>query len=151
MASNSKMLRLIALFKFCKVATLLVVGVTSLKLMHSDLADTLGQWVAKLHLAPGHHLIEDTLQKAGDVTPDKMKLVGIASFVYAALFLTEGIGLWLQKRWGEWVTIIITSSLIPLEIYELIRHPSWVKAAVLIINIAVVLYLLYGIRHKPRA
>ena len=73
------------------------------------------------------------------------------SFIYAGLFLTEGIGLWLMKRWAEWFTIIITSSLVPVEIYELYRHPSATKILVLIINIAVVIYLLYRIRsHKQR-
>jgi uncharacterized membrane protein (DUF2068 family) len=66
------------------------------------------------------------------------------------LFLTEGIGLWLMKRWAEWFTIIITSSLIPVEIYELYRHPTAVKILVLAINVAVVLYLLYRIQRDER-
>jgi uncharacterized membrane protein (DUF2068 family) len=149
MASNSKMLRLIALFKFFKVATLILVGVASLKLMHSDLADTLAGWADKLHLASGHLLVDQAIEKAANIPPGKMKIVSLGSFLYAALFLTEGIGLWLQKRWAEWFTVIITSSLVPLEIYELIHHPTWIKAVVLLINIAVVAYLLYRIRHEP--
>jgi uncharacterized membrane protein (DUF2068 family) len=68
--------------------------------------------------------------------------------VYAGLFLTEGIGLWLEKRWAEWLTVIITSSLVPIEIYEIYRHPTAIKIAVLLINIAIVAYLLYRIRDK---
>ena len=71
------------------------------------------------------------------------------SFNYAGLFLTEGVGLWLMKRWAEWFTIIITSSLVPVEIYELYHQPSATKIVVLIINVAVVIYLVYRIRtHK---
>jgi len=51
-----------------------------------------------------------------------------------------------MKRWAEWFTIIITSSLVPVEIYELYRHPTATKILVLIINVAVVIYLLYRIR-----
>ena len=59
-----------------------------------------------------------------------------------------GIGLWLRKRWGEWLTVIITGSLIPIEIYETYWHPSWVKAVVLAVNVAIVLYLIYHIRSE---
>jgi uncharacterized membrane protein (DUF2068 family) len=70
------------------------------------------------------------------------------SFVYAGLFLTEGVGLWLVKRWAEWFSVIITTSLVPVEIYEIHRHPSAMKCLVLILNIAVVGYLLYRIRNE---
>jgi uncharacterized membrane protein (DUF2068 family) len=72
----------------------------------------------------------------------------LGSFVYAALFVAEGTGLWLEKRWGEWLTVIITSTLIPVEIYEIYRHPSAVKVGVLVINVGIVAYLIYRIRSK---
>jgi uncharacterized membrane protein (DUF2068 family) len=70
--------------------------------------------------------------------------------VYAALFLTEGIGLWLLKRWAEWFTVVITASLVPFEIYEIYLRPTPIKVFVLIINLGVVAYLLYRITHDPR-
>ena len=72
----------------------------------------------------------------------------MGSFVYAALFLTEGIGLWLLKRWAEWFTVVITGSLVPFEIYEIYRHPTIAKVLVLMINLAVVGYLLYRVRNE---
>jgi uncharacterized membrane protein (DUF2068 family) len=71
--------------------------------------------------------------------------------VYAALFLTEGIGLWFLKRWAEWFTVIITGSLVPLECYEIFRRPMPIKILLLIINIAIVGYLLYRIVKNPQA
>ena len=68
--------------------------------------------------------------------------------IYAALFLTEGIGLWFEKRWAEWLTVIITSSLVPIEIYEIAHHTTAVKITVLLINIAIVAYLVYRIRDR---
>jgi uncharacterized membrane protein (DUF2068 family) len=76
--------------------------------------------------------------------------LGLVSFVYAGLFLTEGIGLWLLKRWAEWFTVIITSSLLPFEIYEIHRHPTPIKIVVILINVAIVGYLLYRIVKEPR-
>jgi uncharacterized membrane protein (DUF2068 family) len=141
-------MRLIALFKLLKACGLIVVGVVSLKLIHGDVASALGHWVATLGLDPGNRHVDYALQRAADVSPNKIKDLGLGSLVYATLFLTEGIGLWLLKRWAEWFTIIITSSLVPLEVYELYRHPTLIKVLVLIINLAVVGYILQRIRNE---
>jgi uncharacterized membrane protein (DUF2068 family) len=142
------LLRLIALFKLVKAALLIAVGVGALNLLHKDVAGAVEQWVELLRLDPNNHYIDIALQKASNLTPDKIKQLGLGSMIYAGLFLTEGIGLGLEKRWAEWLTVIITSSLIPIEIYEIYRHPTAIKIAVLLINIAIVAYLLYRIRGK---
>jgi uncharacterized membrane protein (DUF2068 family) len=139
---------LIALFKLVKAALLIAVGVGALKLLHKDVAGAVEHWVELLRLDPNNHYIDTALEKASNLTPDKIKELGLGSMVYAGLFLTEGIGLWLEKRWAEWLTVIITSSLIPIEIYEIYRHPTAIKIAVLLINMAIVAYLLHTIRDK---
>lgn len=145
-SSDTTMIRLIALFKLLKAITLIAVGVGALKLLHRDMDSTLDHWVAVSGLDPGNRWVERAIEKASNLTPAKIKGLGIVSFIYAGLFLTEGIGLWLMKRWAEWFTIIITGSLVPVEIYELYRHLTATKILVLIINIAVVIYLLNRIR-----
>jgi uncharacterized membrane protein (DUF2068 family) len=147
-SSHSRLLRLIALFKLVKAALLIAVGVGALKLLHKDVAGAVEHWVELLRLDPNNHYIDVALEKASNLTPDKIKQLGLGSMIYAGLFLTEGIGLWLEKRWAEWLTVIITSSLIPFEIYEIYRHPTAIKIAVLLINVAIVAYLLYRIRGK---
>jgi uncharacterized membrane protein (DUF2068 family) len=147
-ASHSRLLRLIALFKLVKAALLIALGVGALKLLHKDVAGAVEDWVELLRLDPNNHYIDTALEKASNLTPDKIKELGLGSMVYAGLFLTEGIGLWLEKRWAEWLTVVITSSLIPIEIYEIYRHPTAIKIAVLLINIAIVAYLLHRIRDK---
>jgi uncharacterized membrane protein (DUF2068 family) len=92
--------------------------------------------------------VDLALTKAWNLRPEQIKKLGIGSLLYAGLFFAEGTGLWLRKIWGEWLTVIITSSLVPVEIYEIHRHPSWVKIAVLILNVAIVVYLIYGIRKR---
>jgi uncharacterized membrane protein (DUF2068 family) len=149
-SSHSGLIRLVAVFKLVKAITLIAVGVGVLRLMHADVAQQLEHWVRMLGLDPGARIFDHAIQKAANLPPGKFKLAGVGSFVYAALFLTEGIGLWLEKRWAEWFTVVITSSLVPLEIYEIYRHPSAVKIVVLVINIAVVGYLLYRIKSESR-
>ena len=139
---------MIALFKLVKAALLIAVGVGALKMLHKDVAGAVEHWVELLRLDPNNHYIDTALEKASNLTPDKIKELGLGSMIYAGLFLTEGIGLWLEKRWAEWLTVIITSSLIPIEIYEIYRHPTAIKIAVLLINIAIVAYLVYRIRDK---
>jgi uncharacterized membrane protein (DUF2068 family) len=75
-----------------------------------------------------------------------LTLAAIGAFVYAALQLTEGVGLWLMKRWGEYFAAVATALFIPLEIYEVHHHASILKIAALIINIAAVIYLVYSKR-----
>jgi uncharacterized membrane protein (DUF2068 family) len=100
---------------------------------------------------PGSHFINHAIQRVTNIPPHRIKELGIGTFIYAALFLTEGIGLWLLKRWAEWFTVIATGSLIPIEGYEIYHHPSAIKVLVLLINIAIVVYLVYRIRHRPAA
>jgi len=136
------------LFKLIKAITLIVIGVGALKLLHRDMGSTLDHWVAMSGIDPGNRWVERGIAKASNLTPAKVKGLGIVSFIYAGLFLTEGIGLWLMQPWAEWFTVIITSSLVPAEVYELYRHPSATKIVVLIINIAVVGYLVYRIKTR---
>ncbi len=147
-SADSRLLRLIAVFKLVKALLLIAVGVSALNLLHKDVAGALEHWAAMLGLDPGNQYVDRALQKMANLTPNKIKSLGIVSFTYAGLFLTEGIGLWLMKRWAEWVTTIITGSLVPVEVYEIYRHPRPIKIVVLIINIAVVVYLIYRIRNE---
>lgn len=129
---------------------MIAVGVGALKLLHKDVAGAVERWAELLRLDPNNHYIDASLEKASNATPGKIKELGLGSLIYAALFLTEGAGLWLEKRWAEWLTVIITSSLVPIEIYEIHRHPSPVRIAVLLTNIVIVAYLVYRIRNDER-
>jgi uncharacterized membrane protein (DUF2068 family) len=146
--SKGGLLRLIAVFKFFKVATLIAVGIGALKLFHQGSDGVLQHWVSELGINPGGHYADLAMSKIISLPPEKLKDVGFGSFVYAALFLTEGIGLWMMKPWAEWFTVIITGSLVPLEVYEIVKHPSAGKIGVLLINIAVVVYLVLRIRTE---
>jgi len=147
-SSGNMLIRVIALFKLLKAALLIAVGMSALHLLHKDVASVAEHWVRVLGLDPGNRYVDKALAKVADLTPQKIRNFGIVSFIYAGLFLTEGIGLWMVKRWAEWFSVIITTSLVPFEIYEIHRHPSAIKGLVLVINIAVVLYLLYRIRNE---
>jgi uncharacterized membrane protein (DUF2068 family) len=149
--SDDRILRIIAVFKFFKAAMLIALGLGAFRLLHRDLGALAEHWVEALRLDQGGRLVTLGLAKVSKVRPDQIRKLGLVSFLYAALFLAEGTGLWMRKLWGEWLTVIITGSLVPLEIYEIYRHPSWVKAGVLVINLAIVGYLISRIRGRRTA
>ena len=145
-SSSSNLLRLIALFKLLKAAALIAVGVGVLKVLHKDVAAAIEHSVEMVGLDPSSRAIDVVLQKASNISPDKLKELGIGTMIYAGLFLTEGIRLWLEKRWAEWLTVVITASLIPIEnLPEIWRQPTATRIVVLVINIAIVGYLIYRI------
>lgn len=146
--SHCRVLRLIAAFKLLKAGLLIALGVGAFKLLHKDMADVLEHWIEAFRLDPANRFVDAALGKASNLSPGQIRNLGLGSFLYAGLFLTEGIGLWLLKRWAEWLTIIITSSLVPLEIYEIHRHLTPVKLTVLVVNLAIVGYLIYRLRSE---
>ena len=111
--SHDRLLRAIAVFKFFKCATLIALGVGAFRLLHKDVGGVVEHWVEALRLDPGSRWVDLALAKASRLRPGQIKKLGLGSFLYAALFFAEGTGLWLEKRWGEWLTVIITGSLVP--------------------------------------
>jgi uncharacterized membrane protein (DUF2068 family) len=98
-------------------------------------------------VAPDNRFLHGLLSRLLSVSPKQLEAASVGTFVYAALLLTEGTGLPLRKRWAEFFTIITIAGLIPLEVYESIRHLTVAKVVVLLINIAIVLYLVMRVRR----
>jgi uncharacterized membrane protein (DUF2068 family) len=145
----SRGLLVIAAFKLLKGLALLAVGVGAHTLIDKDLVAVVDHWVNVFRVDPNNHYLHALLERFTDLSPQRLKAVSFGTFFYAALLLTEGIGLALGKRWAEYFTIIATSSLIPLEIYEIFRHTNITKVVLLLINVAVVWYLVLELRrHK---
>ncbi len=132
----------IALFKLTKGVLLIIVGIGALKLLHRDVAEAVFHWIDVLRVDPDNRLIHSLLARVVSVTPKQLEAASVGTFIYAALLLTEGTGLLLRKRWAEYFTIISTAGLIPLEVYEIHRHLTAVKILVLLVNLAIVIYLI---------
>ena len=150
--TKSKGLLLIAAFKLLKGLSLLAMGIGALKLLHKDVATEVANWINFFRVDPERIFIHKLLEKLSVVDDHKLKEFSIGTFLYSGLLLTEGIGLAFRKRWAEYFTIIMTASLIPLELYSLYHHLTGAKVIVLLINIAVVVYLVYELRRsRPRS
>jgi len=148
-AIHGRGLRVIAAFKLLKALALIAVGVGTLKLLHQDVAGVVEHWINMFQVDPHNHFIDLLLDKLSILDDHRLMELSIGTFAYAAVFLVEGVGLALKKRWAEYFTIITTSSLLPIEIYELARRVSVGRSLALFINLAVVAYLIFELRRYP--
>jgi uncharacterized membrane protein (DUF2068 family) len=141
----------IAAFKLVKVAALLVVAGAALDLRRPGQLDGLVSWLTDLPLAvSGWRPTLRLIHWLSQLEPHNITLVVTIACAYAALYTIEGVGLWLRKRWAEYLTTIATASLIPFELWELTQGPSPVKIGALLVNVAIVAYLVYVLRADRR-
>jgi uncharacterized membrane protein (DUF2068 family) len=143
-------LEAIAAFKMLKAILLVAVGLGMLTLLRSDTASELREWLAELTVRRGQLLVQRGLDFLNVARPAQIGGLGLASIAYGLLFATEGVGLWLEKRWAEYLTVIATGSLIPFELWELWRRFTAVRVLALAANLAAVAYLVFRLRH-PRS
>jgi uncharacterized membrane protein (DUF2068 family) len=137
-------LRLIAVYKLIHALFFIAVGLGFLRLRGHNVVDFLNDhFIIPYHLNPEGRIIDWVLDKAGDLTSHRLLLLGYAAFFYAALFAAEGIGLYLRKHWAEYLVVIVTGSLLPLEVYELLHKAAWWKLAAVVGNLAIVSYLIH--------
>jgi uncharacterized membrane protein (DUF2068 family) len=143
-------LRLIAAFKLLKGLALLALGIGALNLLHRDVEAIVVHWINIFQVDPNAHHVRLLLAKLSFLDDQRLKELSVGTFIYSAVFLTEGVGLAFGKRWAEYLTIATTASLLPLEIYELAKHASIGKVLALVINLAVVAYLVLELRRFPK-
>ena len=146
--SREGVLRTIAVFKLVKAILLIGVGLGSLNLLNPKTADTADRWASALAWRLGPREAFAVHERLSSLQASHLRAAGIAAFLFAALFAVEAAGLWMTKRWAEYLTIIATLSLVPFEVYELIRHVSWQRGATLGINLLVVGYLVWKVRQR---
>jgi uncharacterized membrane protein (DUF2068 family) len=145
--SHSRGLRIIAAFKLLKGFALLALGIGALRLLHKDMAEVVEHWINIFRVDSHNHFINLLLEKLSNVDDRRLKELSVGTFIYSAIFFTEGLGLAFRKRWAEYFTIITTASFLPLEVYEMVRRFGGGKLLALVINLAVVAYLVRELRR----
>ncbi len=144
-------LRVIALFKLAKSILFICAGVGLLHFLNKDVESRLQQLMDSLHVDSDNHIPRWVLEQAGQLTNLKLVSLSAICFFYAALFATEGTGLYLRKRWAEYFVVIVTGSLLPLEAYEIWHKITWAKVLLTAVNLIILGYLIYVIRKNRKA
>lgn len=142
---------LIGIFKLLQGLLLIGFAFGFLGFLHRDVQEVVTDWLEARHFDMGNHYIIDLLAKLDEITDTHLRALSGVAFVYSGIFLTEGIGLLQKKRWAEYLTVIATALLIPVELYEVIRHFGPVKLVVLVLNVAIVWFLIRLLRREPAA
>ncbi len=139
---HNQWLILIAVFKMAQAALFIAIGVGALKLLHKDVGDQLARLADHLRFNPESRFVNFVLEKSFLLDDRLLRRIGAVFFIYAGLDLLEGIGLYLEKAWGEYLTLAITGSFLPWEIFEVIRRLTLVRVSLLAVNALVFIYLL---------
>ena len=130
---------LIGLFKLGKSIFFFGIGVGAIHLLHKDLGDEVLRLAARFNFDPESRVVSLLMEKVDLIDAHRLREIGFATFAYSALALTEGIGLLREKEWAEYLTLILTISFLPWELFELVRRPDWFRLGLLLINLAVLL------------
>jgi len=138
----------ISIMKVVKGLILVAVGIKLLTLLGRDVEAWATDFVTRHGIDLANKFVHSVLEKLSGVGNTQLVEFSTVAFLYSALLFTEGVGLWLQKRWAEYLTAIATSLLIPLEIYEIYEKFTWVRVGILVLNLFIVWYLITRLKDE---
>lgn len=138
----------IGAFKLLQALLFISLGIGALRLLHKDLMDLAEHLILAMRFNPEGRFVNLFLDKVALIDPHRLKQISAVIFSIAGLDMVEGMGLVLEQVWAEYVTLVLTASFLPLEFFEIFRHATWIRVVLLIINLAVVIYLLYYVKLR---
>jgi uncharacterized membrane protein (DUF2068 family) len=144
-------LRVIAIERCLRGLLLLAAGVYLLFHLNTDFGRLAERIIRSVDVDPRQHLLHRLVTRLHSLRARELRIAGIAALGYGGLELVEGVGLWLDQLWAEYLTVIATTLLIPFELYELARHPTVWKAGGILINVLIVIYLARALRRRVAA
>jgi uncharacterized membrane protein (DUF2068 family) len=139
---TSVVLRTIAMFEVTKAAIALLLGCGLFHLMHKNLDDVAERVVQVLHVNPEGKLSSLFFILASHASDRNLWVLALSTLVYALVMSTEAYGLWREREWAQWFSLLSTAFYVPPELYWMLRNPSWLKCAVLVTNIVMFLFML---------
>ena len=134
-------LRAIALFEAAKGLLVILVGLGFVTLVKGDIGDLAEDLVRLAHLNPAHQYPKIFIDAANNLADKQMTELAMLAGAYVLLRFVQAYGLWFERVWGEWLTMFAGGLYIPLEINELVNGVTPLRMAALLINIAVVVFI----------
>lgn len=135
---------LIAAYKLLGATLFVALGIGALRLIHKDIDDVIWHALVEvLHWNPESRVVNFIFEKAELLNDPLLRRIGFAAFCYAGVGVLEAIGLYLEKTWGELLTVIITASFLPFELHEINHRVTWIRVGLFLSNLAVLVYLVW--------
>ncbi len=147
-SSHDQWIIAIGVFKLLQAALFILLGLGAIRLLHRDLMGMAEHLILAMRFNPEGRFVNLFLEKVAMIDPHRLRQISAVIFAIAGLDIIEGTGLVLEQAWAEFVTLILTASFLPLEVFEILRHVTWIRVALVVINLAVVLYLLYYVKLR---
>ena len=138
-----KLLRAVATLELCKGLVVLAAGCGILLLLHKDAPEIAQNLLRLLHISPDHRVARVFLNWADRLTDKKLWAVASVAATYSSLRFVEAYGLWKARAWAEWIALISGALYLPFEVREVMRRVSAFHLSVLVVNLAIVLYMVY--------
>ena len=148
--TENQTLFVIGVFKIIKASLFLLAAFSVFHIVHKDTQLELRRVLHAFRISGDREFVKQLLLKANVVNTSRKEFIASLLALYGALFATEGTGLLLRKRWAEWFTAILTSTGVPVEVYEMFHKANALKLAALVINILIVWFLVIHLRRGIR-
>ena len=123
-------------------------GVYVTRLGPGDAAGGLLRLAARLRLDPDNRLVQSAVARVSGIDERHLDAIGAGVVLYGLLYVVQGVGLILQRRWAEWLVVATTGFLIPFEAYEVATKAGALRFAVLLLNLGIVAYLVDRLRKE---
>ena len=146
---HDKGLVLIAAYKLFVALVFTAIGIGALRLIGKDVDNLLANLVSDLHF-PESRFINLLIDRASLIDDHMLRRFGVGAFCYSGLSLVEAIGLYLEKAWAEYLTLLITASFLPIEIVEIVHRLTWLRVGLLVLNVVVLIYLTVIVLERHR-
>jgi uncharacterized membrane protein (DUF2068 family) len=147
-------IRMIAGAKIAKGVALACLSLGVFDLIHKDLTAIAQRFVQVARISPENKYVEIALEKLGLVEPSTLVRLGMLSALYASIQLIEGLGLWFGAAWAEYMVVISTGIFVPEECIGILRHPTWLRLGILLLNAVILVYVVWIVWkrfHQRRA
>lgn len=148
---RDKGLVLIASYKLLAALVFAAVGVGALRLVGRDVGDVLSDLASDLRFNPESRFVNFVLDRASLLDDPALRRIGLGAFCYAAIGIAEAVGLFLEKVWAEYLTLLITASFLPLEVIEILHRLTWARVALLAANVVVLIYLFIVVAKRQKS
>lgn len=145
---NDRLLPWIAAERTVRAVVLIAIGVALLTHTHTHWGGWFNHLARSLGFDPGDNTLGRIIGTLNHLTPAKVRAYGLIALGYGVLEAVEAYGLWNRRRWAEYLTVVATSLLFIPEIDEIAKKPSILKALGLLLNLAIVAYLIIRLRRR---